>query len=343
MLGGSMIKTFYFSRIVRSIVPRTLLRIAILTMALAPQSCSPVSTTSSKSPAKGSQEASPTTPNSIGGDMKLALPSWCRMTQSTEQLCFACEREDGGTSIPYEQCLTPSDSFQVERDCAFTDSGTKSITCAGTKSSEPFVMDVSLAKEKLASALPAFLIALKYTAQQKFPDHPEVKAASDELSDFFANRIAQIIRGEDLDRTSVDLGLLVNKHLSDLSLAALEAKKFGKKRAQSSEAEMPKDKALPATQAVNCAAVSVNQCAPANAVTGNTRYIPQSIKHAVWRRDRGVCTNCGTRRHLNFDHIRPLALGGSTTLDNLRLLCFQCNQRAGMRTFGVDKMRAGAT
>jgi hypothetical protein len=129
--------------------------------------------------------------------------------------------------------------------------------------------------------------------------------------------------------------------MSDLSLAALEAKKFGKKRAQSLQTDLPKEKALPSTQAVNNSAAAEAPTAPSNGASNNTRYIPQSIKHFVWQRDRGVCTNCGTRRHLNYDHVRPLALGGGTTPDNLRLLCFQCNQRAGMRTFGVDKMRAG--
>jgi hypothetical protein len=129
--------------------------------------------------------------------------------------------------------------------------------------------------------------------------------------------------------------------MSDLSLAALEAKKFGKKRAQAVRADMPKEKALPSTQKVACAADAVTQCALANVARGNTRYIPQSIRHFVWQRDRGVCTNCGTRRHLNYDHIKPVGLGGGTTSDNLRLLCFQCNQRAGIRTFGVDKMQPG--
>ena len=130
--------------------------------------------------------------------------------------------------------------------------------------------------------------------------------------------------------------------MSDLSLAALEAKRFGKKRAQVAHEDMPKEKALPSTQTVKCAADFVTLAVPANVVSGDTRYIPQSIKHFVWRRDRGVCTNCGARRHLNYDHIRPVALGGVTTPDNLRLLCFQCNQRAGIRSFGIDKMRAVA-
>ena len=127
--------------------------------------------------------------------------------------------------------------------------------------------------------------------------------------------------------------------MSDLSLDALEAKNFGKKRTQSLQTDMPNKKALPSTPTTNATADAAMHKVPTNSVNANTRYIPQSIKHIVWQRDRGVCTNCGSRRHLNYDHIKPLALGGGTTSQNLRLLCFQCNQRAGIRTFGVDKMR----
>lgn len=209
MPGGFMIKGFKLGDVFRATVPRTILRVTMMTLA----ACAPVKTTTSKSSVSAAQEASPTAPSTISGDTKLTLPQWCRMTQSTEQLCFSCEREDSGTTIPYEQCLTPADSFQAERDCAYTDSVTKSITCAGTKSTESFVMDVSLAKEKVTAALPAVLFAIKFTIQQKFPDRPDIKAVSDELSDFFGSRIPLINRGEDLDRISGDLLLLVNKHL----------------------------------------------------------------------------------------------------------------------------------
>jgi hypothetical protein len=130
--------------------------------------------------------------------------------------------------------------------------------------------------------------------------------------------------------------------MSDLSLAALAAKKFGKKRAQDANTSLPNKKALPSTREVSNTRADQPRTAPDHVASSATRYIPKSIKHFVWRRDRGTCANCGTRRHLNYDHIRPMALGGKSTPDNLRLLCFQCNQRAGIRTFGVDKMRVGA-
>ncbi|MCB5179492.1 HNH endonuclease [Streptomyces antimicrobicus] len=39
------------------------------------------------------------------------------------------------------------------------------------------------------------------------------------------------------------------------------------------------------------------------------------------------CSFCGTSNDLTGDHILPLKEGGSNTLDNVRVLCRQCNTR----------------
>lgn len=74
-------------------------------------------------------------------------------------------------------------------------------------------------------------------------------------------------------------------------------------------------------------------------VSRNARYIPSSMKREVWRRDRGVCVNCGSRYALEIEHCRPVALGGTFELSNLKLLCRSCNQRAAVKTFGVQTLR----
>jgi RNase P subunit RPR2 len=50
------------------------------------------------------------------------------------------------------------------------------------------------------------------------------------------------------------------------------------------------------------------------------------IKRAVFNRDQ-VCQQCGAIHRLEFDHRQPRAFGGSNGLDNLRVLCRNCNQR----------------
>lgn len=67
---------------------------------------------------------------------------------------------------------------------------------------------------------------------------------------------------------------------------------------------------------------------------GNTRYVSQKDKALVWKRDEGQCKNCGSNYALQIDHVKPFAIGGKTTSDNLRLLCKNCNQRKGIEVFG---------
>lgn len=56
------------------------------------------------------------------------------------------------------------------------------------------------------------------------------------------------------------------------------------------------------------------------------RYIPSHVKREVWRRDQGMCTKCGSRENLEFDHIIPVSKGGSSTARNVELLCQSCNR-----------------
>lgn len=57
--------------------------------------------------------------------------------------------------------------------------------------------------------------------------------------------------------------------------------------------------------------------------------IPQQVKLLVWQRDGGRCVECGSQENLEFDHVIPLAMGGSNTDRNLQLLCEVCNNRKG--------------
>jgi 5-methylcytosine-specific restriction endonuclease McrA len=59
--------------------------------------------------------------------------------------------------------------------------------------------------------------------------------------------------------------------------------------------------------------------------TNARRAIPDDVKILVWSRDGGACMKCGASRELQFDHVIPLAKGGSDTADNIQLLCRTCN------------------
>jgi 5-methylcytosine-specific restriction endonuclease McrA len=70
-------------------------------------------------------------------------------------------------------------------------------------------------------------------------------------------------------------------------------------------------------------------------------HIPAHVFREVWRRDGGRCQwklangeICGCTRHLQLDHITPLALGGTSTVDNVRVLCRSHHLEAARLVFG---------
>lgn len=56
------------------------------------------------------------------------------------------------------------------------------------------------------------------------------------------------------------------------------------------------------------------------------RGIPDDLKQYIWTRDEGRCRNCGSTTELQYDHIIPLAMGGSNNAENLQILCGPCNR-----------------
>lgn len=57
--------------------------------------------------------------------------------------------------------------------------------------------------------------------------------------------------------------------------------------------------------------------------------ISEAVRLFVWQRDQGKCVQCGRSEKLEFDHVIPIAKGGSDTERNIQLLCEQCNRSKG--------------
>ena len=80
------------------------------------------------------------------------------------------------------------------------------------------------------------------------------------------------------------------------------------------------------------------------ATTG--RYIARQVKAAVFERDNGQCTfvgtdgRCAARQHLEFEHCKPFALGGDSTLENLTHRCRAHNMLEAERVFGKEKIQS---
>jgi 5-methylcytosine-specific restriction endonuclease McrA len=73
--------------------------------------------------------------------------------------------------------------------------------------------------------------------------------------------------------------------------------------------------------------------------------IPAVVRREVWARDGGCCAyvapdgrRCKSRWKLEIDHIHPAALGGTPTVDNLRLACRAHNLLHAERTYGREHM-----
>jgi len=73
--------------------------------------------------------------------------------------------------------------------------------------------------------------------------------------------------------------------------------------------------------------------------------VPASVKREVWIRDDGRCQwpleaggICASRYRVELDHVIPEALGGPTTVENMRLLCKFHNDVAARQAFGDEWM-----
>jgi hypothetical protein len=81
--------------------------------------------------------------------------------------------------------------------------------------------------------------------------------------------------------------------------------------------------------------------------SSDPRFIPAEVKRAVWTRDGGRCAwvspdgkRCGSTWKLQLGHIRPVALGGTSTVENIRIECLNHNAFEAIRVFGLEHMAA---
>ena len=75
------------------------------------------------------------------------------------------------------------------------------------------------------------------------------------------------------------------------------------------------------------------------------RAIPLAVRREVWKRDGGRCAwtspdgrRCNSTWKLELDHIKPAALGGTPTADNLQVACRPHNVFRAVEIFGREHM-----
>lgn len=63
--------------------------------------------------------------------------------------------------------------------------------------------------------------------------------------------------------------------------------------------------------------------------------IPISLRFAIFKRDMYKCRICGVManesKKLEIDHITPVKKGGGNDMENLWVLCFECNRGKGTK------------
>ena len=97
------------------------------------------------------------------------------------------------------------------------------------------------------------------------------------------------------------------------------------------------------------AAASANATPEPHPATASkpSRYIPATVRQAVWSRDGGCCAfvskdgrRCNSKYQVEVHHIEPYACGGPSTEENLSLRCRQHNRHEAELAFGPDFMRS---
>lgn len=62
-----------------------------------------------------------------------------------------------------------------------------------------------------------------------------------------------------------------------------------------------------------------------------SRHIPRDVRQRVWQKYGGICAACSANYYLEFDHIIPVAKGGSNAENNIQILCRGCNLKKSDR------------
>jgi hypothetical protein len=82
-------------------------------------------------------------------------------------------------------------------------------------------------------------------------------------------------------------------------------------------------------QAASLARAQTLAYAPEQPVRYRRSAVPAEVRHFVWARDGGRCTDCGSTNEIQYDHVIPVSRGGSNEPANIQILCGPCNRRKG--------------
>ena len=176
------------------------------------------------------------------------------------------------------------------------------------------------------------------------PSHTEVRFVMTSELEEQLQRVRALLGSKG---ANMSLAELISQ-MANLSEESLTVKRFGKKAVQKSRTFVPEKQRVEGETSKNSASHLPVESAPPQSKdlsagerprtfvpekprvkvgrgqVHSQRYIPRRVRYQVWVRDKGRCVRCGSSSHLQFEHIQPVALGGSSHIDNLSLHCFLC-------------------
>lgn len=147
--------------------------------------------------------------------------------------------------------------------------------------------------------------------------------------------------------------------ITDLALEKidpiLKQKRIDQRAVRAAKISMPSSDSLnepiakhnPSVSASPLASPSAAKSTSTSSHPNRTRDpISEKLKREVLQRDEYACTHvnhdtgkiCGSQHAIEIDHVLPVAQGGESTLNNLRVLCRTHNQLRALETFGRKKM-----
>ena len=83
---------------------------------------------------------------------------------------------------------------------------------------------------------------------------------------------------------------------------------------------------------------------PSAVADPESRHVPAAVRRAVWLRDLGRCAfvgesgrRCEERAYLEFHHVKPFAVGGRDTVENIEIRCRRHNAYEAKVYFARDE------
>ncbi len=192
----------------------------------------------------------------------------------------------------------------------------------------------------------------------------EELAALDELKGLYAHSLKDSGSYSEIFRKLIEIGKLHQSQIFRRPSSRLSSgrkpsgqsasRSVGQERTSSPQTKL-KPVASPLTESGDTASPHPNARRDASPLAGENRTpsppkskrrLTATVRRSVFIRARFRCEffdsngkRCDSNHHLQIEHRTPYALGGSSDLKNLELLCRDHNLIRGIRAFGPKKMR----